>query len=503
MNTHTQEKHFQNTGEILLAEWRHLAKKFDAELRERDAIIERFGLQPSKWHRQPWRMARDVDAQIEYIQLCQKRVGKGGTPHVSEIARASRAFSRLATKNWLENTRMVSDEGNEIKMSEVAKTPSNKAAKLCAVLSGIDKFARAKGLIPVATTVTTPPRFHANPQNEAGEWDGSSPSAGHDYLKDGWADFGKRSKKILGFRAVESQKDGTEHWHMLHFVKDPEAFKKAIEKSFKIESEHQIKFDVLSGKSASARASSYVMKYAFKSVSKNFDGCDRAGEDEAQWRHLWNVRGYQFSGLPRGALTIWDEFRRVKNPTFLGYALYAWAAATEGDFCEFLTQLEQAEEAGEPVALLKTRRATGTVKIEGLLIEQKPILTHEKKWVQIKKPQPKSVTKPTSWELGIINQEGTRTPAHIREAVPNPPTPAPKPQKPQIFCHCPGIRPHRPGIGASTGGWYDLIDLHPQHSTPTPNPKHGFGTDRNCSTRPILTLPAPSLSKTYIFPRFF
>lgn len=402
-----------------------------AEFDEFDRLQEQFNFHSSREYSQPWRGARDHRAGIEDFLICMGRVGKTSDEskrmnklgielgitnfkgkvhsHISNVAAACRKLDDAQHQNWLENTHLKCEDGTVLDMVQVAKTAHQKAAKLCAILTGLDKYARRRGLIPAAVTITLPPRFHANPGNGNNTWNGSTPRDGHNYLKNSWANFGRRNGKILGFRAVESQEDGTEHWHMLFYVNDVEKFKSEILKHFNTESEHQIKFDVLdSGKAK--KASSYVMKYAFKTIGKDFEGVDRPVDHEKHWRYLWNIRGYQFSGLPRGALTIWDEMRRIKKPTFGGCALYAHAAADTGDFCEFLEQLTQAEENGQQIELAKSRRPSGTTKIEGLIIGAAKIATHTKTWTRV---TVKSSIKSESGELRTINQDRTGAPAPV------------------------------------------------------------------------------------------
>ena len=254
----------------------------------------------------------------------------------------------------LERTQAIDEDGEIFTLAELAdKSVSNPAIRrgeLMLRMRGMEEVAQEHGCACEFAVVTPPSRFHAVRANGSvnEKYDGATPRDTQDYLQRQWsrcrAWLQRRGVSFYGMRTVEAHRDGTPHWNIMVFIREPadvSVWRKALVRYFLLNDspdepgaqQHRLRFERITADQGGAAA--YIAKY----ISKNIDGAgielDLYGEPIAKttqrvhaWAKQWGIR--QFQAIGGAPVTVWRELRRIEEAAIVDSpdALQrAWAAA--------------------------------------------------------------------------------------------------------------------------------------------------------------------------------
>jgi hypothetical protein len=337
-----------------------------------------------------WRrtLAMRVSRARELFFLRLGMIGKKNERYSSNLSVEARKQQLYAQEKWMRATVLVRqnydatktgpEERYEVQLSEIAKRPEQKIAKLYTFLKGMDSLGIQQNLVSAMVSITLEPEWHPNPLNRGGRWNGKSPREAHKSFCKRWQaimrDLDRIGVKLSGLRVVEPHGDACPHYHiwLLHRPEHESKILLALMRYFplklKIRSPNgsessnndiiyddrknlaarisrpslgkkdgvQVEFSrivrELDGdkKNRLCKGASYVMKYLVKTLPadirevKNADKPMRSennSSDEAAvnrvdaFRTVWGINQGQLFGVAK-CLTIWDELRRIqKTPT--------------------------------------------------------------------------------------------------------------------------------------------------------------------------------------------
>jgi len=227
-----------------------------------------------------------------------------------------------------------------------------------AVSKGVEKRAKSKGLVSSLLTLTLPKKYHANPLNgNSEEWQGYSPSDSYKKLHDIANKFNKvlhkdgiyNNSNFYSIKAIEPHIDETPHLHILLFFLSADKIK--IQKSiafqfgdiiFKESSKAYNWVDIDESKSSPIN---YLSKHFIHSDKNKLTNNIRIASTKA----LWKMKSFSFTGLPKGAKTLWKEYRKLgfrSNVSKNELEEHLIDFSCSGDFEGFLITLEKATADG-------------------------------------------------------------------------------------------------------------------------------------------------------------
>lgn len=252
-------------------------------------------------------------------------------------------------------TYLANEDGEIFALADlIDKSISNKAIRrgeLMLRMRGMEEVGEECGCAVDFVVITAPSRFHAvradGSENE--KYDGSTPLDCRDYFQAQWqrcrAWLARRGIDYYGMRTVEAHQDGTAHWNIMVFLRDPSRLKEwrqGVTRYFLLNenpnergaAQRRLRFERVTKEKGGAAA--YIAKY----ISKNIDGVgletDLAGDPiltttrrvEA-WTKTWRIR--QFQPIGGGArVSVWRELRRINEAATAGAPetfVRAWRAA--------------------------------------------------------------------------------------------------------------------------------------------------------------------------------
>ncbi|WP_231749061.1 MULTISPECIES: replication endonuclease [Burkholderia] len=237
----------------------------------------------------------------------------------------------------LERTNAINEDGEIFTLAELAdKSVSNPAIRrgeLMLRMRGMEEIAEEHGCACEFAVVTPPSRFHAVRANGSvnEKYDGATPRDTQEYLQRQWsrcrAWLQRRRVSFYGMRTVEAHRDGTPHWNLMVFIRNPadaSVWRKALVRYFLLNDspdepgaqQHRLRFERITAEQGGAAG--YIAKY----ISKNIDGAgielDLYGEPIAQttqrvqaWAKQWGIR--QFQAIGGAPVTVWRELRRIEK----------------------------------------------------------------------------------------------------------------------------------------------------------------------------------------------
>ncbi|AHE35191.1 replication endonuclease [Burkholderia pseudomallei] len=289
---------------------------------------------PNWWAR---RLRRMHGCAVEAIAIRLGSVNACADKYISDenLRRALAQSERNA--QMLTNTYAVNDDGEIFTLAELAdKSVSNPAIRrgeLMLRLRGMEEIAAEHGCACEFAVVTPPSRFHAVRANGSSNpnYDGATPRDTHNYLQKQWsrcrAWLHRHQVSFYGMRTVEAHQDGTPHWNLLAFIRDPahvKLWRAAIERYFLLNDSpdeqgartHRIRFERIKSEKGSATA--YIAKY----ISKHIDGkgiehdlygnpIARTTQRVQAWAKQWGIR--QFQAIGGAQVSVWRELRRIEK----------------------------------------------------------------------------------------------------------------------------------------------------------------------------------------------
>lgn len=291
-------------------------------------------IDPSWWARRLRSMhGRQTEALAIRLGLVSARVDQ----YISDenLRRSIAQAERNA--QMLERTNAINEDGEIFTLAELAdKSVSNPAIRrgeLMLRMRGMEEIAEEQGSACEFAVVTPPSRFHAVRANGSvnEKYDGATPRDTQEYLQRQWsrcrAWLQRRGVSFYGMRTVEAHRDGTPHWNLMVFIRQPadaSVWRKALVRYFLLNDspdepgaqQHRLRFERITAEQGGAAA--YIAKY----ISKNIDGAgielDLYGEPIAQttqrvqaWAKQWGIR--QFQAIGGAPVTVWRELRRIEE----------------------------------------------------------------------------------------------------------------------------------------------------------------------------------------------
>jgi hypothetical protein len=229
-------------------------------------------------------------------------------------------------ERFKDETLLIADDGEQIKLSEIATTYEERLAENLCIIDGLEQKAAAEGNTWSFITLTLPPEYHPNPKRGRRSWNLESVADSAKYLTDNWkrirAMLAKSNTEVCGIRVAEAHDDGCFHSHILmfHADEDFDRIEEAVKYQFD-ESEIQAKIEKANGQ---AKASSYAFKYLQKSnpihdkhgqsstLTASIDEKDKVVANQAL-RSSCGVRSMAWFGLPKGILTKWRLIGRCRS----------------------------------------------------------------------------------------------------------------------------------------------------------------------------------------------
>ncbi|HCG9712289.1 TPA: replication endonuclease [Vibrio parahaemolyticus] len=270
----------------------------------------------------------------ESLFLAQKNKEIGGTSGAS-IASANMIRLRASQNEYNQaflSTKCIEVRGKFIPLLDFIGDANKKTAELYVFSKGLEKIAKEKDFKWAFLTMTAPGYLHANPTvgRRKGRWTREKMTKAHQDLLKRWSALGKtlsnhgyslENGDILGFRVVEPHKDGTPHWHMLIFYpRDLENYLLGEECGlFQRYFKHsKTSFEVRYGKDSASSASSYSLKYIFKSFGISSE--DEKNDTEFKqkiiaieaWRSASRSQCFQKIGV-NGSSKNWFVARKISR----------------------------------------------------------------------------------------------------------------------------------------------------------------------------------------------
>lgn len=326
--------------------------------------IERSGgivarvIDPGWWAR---RLRRVHGRQTEALAIKLGLVSARTDPYISDENLRRSLAQNERNQQMLKRTQAINEDGEIFTLAELAdKSVSNPAIRrgeLMLRMRGMEEIAQENGYTCEFAVVTPPSRFHAVRANGSinEKYDGATPRDTQDYLQKQWsrcrAWLQRQDVSFYGMRTVEAHRDGTPHWNLMVFIRDPahaKLWRGALTRYFLLKDSpdepgaraHRLRFERITAEKGSATA--YIAKY----ISKNIDGkgieLDLYGEPIAQstqrvqaWAKQWGIR--QFQAIGGAPVTVWRELRRIEESALTGAPeamQRAWQAAQRTKRCD-------------------------------------------------------------------------------------------------------------------------------------------------------------------------
>ena len=344
---------------------------------------------------------RDTIKRNRYLIFCHiGAVGKNMNKYAPIDAIENFKKQLLAQEHFVKNNVLFNEKtGEVIDLKDIVSTPEKRFNQMYTLIKGIDKYATDKKMVSAMITLTAPAKYHCNPQHGKNTWelsDYATQKEAQNWIAEKWNLVTMRLNKLqvekIGLRISEAHTDGTPHWHALIYFNDgyDNVIKNAIAsvwnmKNRKGKEKYQINItkkmvtkngivkkgnEKLIGSTAhvlnefsneanwididkaKGTAASYVCKYIAKTCLYDAKNKSKFAQDlevdsfeneknnflgVAATRSIWNIRAFQFFGLPQGSVGLWVMYRRQRNEILLDkLEIKRRDVACEGDFCSFI-----------------------------------------------------------------------------------------------------------------------------------------------------------------------
>lgn len=309
-------------------------------------------IDPSWWGR---RLRASHGRKTEAMAIRLGLVSGKADRYLSEENRRRGSAQQTRNAEAMARTLAVNEDGEIFTLAQLIEksvsNPSIRRGELMLRMRGMEEIGKEYGCAVEFAVVTPSSRFHAVRSNGSinERYDASTPRDAHQFLQAQWVKcrswLHRRGVAFYGMRTVEAHQDGTPHWNLMVFLRNPKhvaLWREALETYFLLADnplepgalEHRCRFEEVTD--AKGGATGYIAKY----ISKNVDGYgmteDLAGDpimESAQrvglWAKLHGIR--QFQPIAGGApVTVWRELRRIAGDAMAGApdALQrAWIAA--------------------------------------------------------------------------------------------------------------------------------------------------------------------------------
>lgn len=342
---------------IVVSELRILCKRFKVKEPEdvtAGGYIARLS-DPGWWASRLIRMhSQAVEAGAIKLGLVSGRTDK----YVSNENFRRRLAQNARNAAMLERTYAVNEDGETFTLAQLSeKTVANpviRRGEMMLRMRGMEEIGDEFGCAVDWCVITAPSRFHAMRANGFAneKYDGATPKDTHNYLQTQWQRcrtyLANRGVEYFGLRTVEAHQDGTPHWNIMVFIKDPahrRTWRQAVTKYFLLNdspnekgaAQRRLKFDRVTKEKGGAAA--YIAKY----ISKNVDGVgieyDLYGDPIVTttqrvqaWARTWRFK--QFQPIGSAPVGIWREMRKIEEAEAMKAPEHfqrAWRAAQRVD----------------------------------------------------------------------------------------------------------------------------------------------------------------------------
>jgi len=342
-------------------------------------------------------------------------VRRGRQVYVSDEAVRWRAGAEVKQREFLIGHELVSDEGAQLSLLDVAEksqaNPKLRRGELMVRARGFQELAEQHHHGCDFWTLTAPSAFH--PHVATGgpnpRYQGFTAREAQAWLMKHWARARAWCKRkgvlVYGFRVAEPHHDGTPHWHLALFgrVAHLDLLQQYLRRLWLRDyadepGASRVRTSVIRMDPAHGEAVGYLAKY----IGKNIDGEGFAGSDAGDeggmvmentrrvktWATLHGIRQFQQIGGP--AVGLYREARRLRETQPDPDVERCRAAADAGEWARFVAAVGGIH-AGRRTNLKLEKTETGEVNKYGELRAPKVIgLRYASAWV---------LTRLTRWRL--------------------------------------------------------------------------------------------------------
>lgn len=245
--------------------------------------------------------------------------------------------------NYINSLRLINVKGKIIKLETNKEKQFKKLARMNKIADTMDLLAKDKDFTNSMITLTLPPSYHPNPQNNNCSYNGATPQQAQKLLMTYWKAFRAMlsnngfifGENLIGLMVIEVMGDSTLHLHSIfyHDKKDEVLLTECLHK---VEDNYNIKqsnekdnlgridktgkrirgFDIQysnqkTGEETYQRGSSYLMKYLYKTHTTYDDtNPDDSVLKNQTCRWFYGIRAFNFFGF-NGAISKFDFL--IKN----------------------------------------------------------------------------------------------------------------------------------------------------------------------------------------------
>ncbi|MEQ3645975.1 replication endonuclease [Alteromonas sp.] len=380
---------------------------------------------------------------MESIRRQLDLVNQAKSAYCSEDRLRQHQWEKEQATEFMKDKWFCSADGEYISMLDVynanVSNPKVRRAELMVRIKGTEEYSQLQNHESWFYTLTTPSKYHshyksgkANPKFEQ-----LSVKDANDYLNNQWqkarAQFDRENIKVYGLRVVEPHHDGTPHWHLMLFMPPNHSERVTqILRHYALEhegnergaSKSRFKAEKICSEKGSAQA--YIAKYVCKNIDGEFIDEDKYGNDAktaaakiTAWASLYNIRQFQFFGLP--SVSLWRQLRKlcvdIEDPQlndlriaadssdWLAYLLMMGGAnipKAERPFAlEYEKQIKELYEHIKPAALSK--HAYNNVP-KTILSGSARHHIESKQWLLLESPAERVDSPPFPWEGRTVDE---------------------------------------------------------------------------------------------------
>jgi len=361
-------------------------------------------LADAQWWRRGCRKAwtRGAEQSMRALGVVRRQ----GQVYVSDEAVRWRTGAEAKQREFLESHELVSDEGAQLSLLEVAEksqaNPKLRRGELMVRARGFQELAEQHHHGCDFWTLTAPSAFH--PHVATGgpnpRYQGFTAREAQAWLMKHWARARAWCKRkgvlVYGFRVAEPHHDGTPHWHLALFgrVAHLDLLQQYLRRLWLRDyadepGASRVRTSVIRMDPAHGEAVGYLAKY----IGKNIDGEGFAGSDAGDeggmvmentrrvktWATLHGIRQFQQIGGP--AVGLYREARRLREPHADPDLEHCRQAADAGEWARFVNAVGGIH-AGRRTNLRLEKAETGELNKYGELRAARTVgLRYASTWV--------------------------------------------------------------------------------------------------------------------------
>jgi len=270
---------------------------------------------------------------MESIRRQLDLVNQSKSAYCSDERLRQHQWEKAQAQEYMRNKWFCSADGEYVSMLDVynsnVSNPKVRRAELMVRIKGTEEYSQLQNHESWFYTLTTPSKYHSHYKSGKPnpKFKHYSVKDANDYLNSQWqkarAQFDRENIQVYGLRVVEPHHDGTPHWHLMLFM-PPHHSERVTQILSHYALEHdgneqgalksRFKAEKICTDKGSAQA--YIAKYICKNIDGEYLDEDKYGNDAktaaskiTAWASLYNIRQFQFFGLP--SVSLWRQLRKI------------------------------------------------------------------------------------------------------------------------------------------------------------------------------------------------